>query len=152
MGETRPRHNRKLLIFFIQINRISKHQVLAQLCIFKSGGTWVKAIGLKDRNPFTQRVFQKASYVLLQLNPLRMWPEGFGFEIIQVGILSHCSRQIVKNTNLIHSCILVHQQQKLPTIYRPLECSARSSFFYWKSPNMSFLLSGLTYIKMFFTI
>ena len=41
-------------------NRISKHQVPAQLT---SGGTWVKARGLKDRNPFIQRVFQQATYV-----------------------------------------------------------------------------------------
>jgi len=41
-------------------NRISKHQDLAQLT---SGGTWVKARGLKDRNLFTQRVVQQATYV-----------------------------------------------------------------------------------------
>jgi len=27
-----------------------------------SGGTWVKARGLKERNPFTHRVVQKATY------------------------------------------------------------------------------------------
>jgi len=30
-----------------------------------SGGTWVKARGLKDRNPFTQRVVQQTTYVRL---------------------------------------------------------------------------------------
>jgi len=44
-------------------NGISKHQVLAQLCTVTSGGTWVKARGLKDRNPFTQRVIQQPTYV-----------------------------------------------------------------------------------------
>jgi len=34
---------------------ISKHQVFATL-IFMSGGTRIGARGLKDRNPFTQRV------------------------------------------------------------------------------------------------
>ena len=48
------------------------------------------------------------SYVLLQLTVLRMGLEGFGFEIIQAGILSHCSLKIVKNTNLIHTCKPVH--------------------------------------------
>jgi len=43
-------------------NRISKHQALAQLCIVTSEGTWVKARGLKDTNPFTQRVVQQAIY------------------------------------------------------------------------------------------
>ena len=31
-----------------------------------SGGTWVKARGLKDRNSFTQRVVQQATFVSLQ--------------------------------------------------------------------------------------
>jgi len=47
-------------------NRISKYQVLAQLGIVTSGGTWVKARWLKDRNPFTQQVVQQATYVRLQ--------------------------------------------------------------------------------------
>ena len=47
-------------------NRISKHQVLTQLCIVKSEGTWLKARGLKDRNPFTQWVAQQVIYVQLQ--------------------------------------------------------------------------------------
>ena len=47
-------------------NRISKHQVLTQICFVTSGGTWVKARGLKDRNPFTQEVGQQVTYVRLQ--------------------------------------------------------------------------------------
>jgi hypothetical protein len=47
-------------------NRISKHKVLAQLCIVTSWGTWVKARGLKDRNHFTQRLVRQATYVRLQ--------------------------------------------------------------------------------------
>ena len=31
-----------------------------------SRGTWVKARRLKDRNPFTERVVQQATYVQLQ--------------------------------------------------------------------------------------
>ena len=63
----------------MEINRNSKHQVLAQLCIVTSGGTWVKARELKERNPFTQRVVPKATYVRLQLTPLRLLLEGFRF-------------------------------------------------------------------------
>ena len=44
-------------------NRISKHQVLAQLCFVTSGGTWVKARGFRDRNAFTQRLVRQATYV-----------------------------------------------------------------------------------------
>jgi hypothetical protein len=47
-------------------NRISKHQVLAHLFFVTSGGTWVKARGMKDKNPFTQRLVRQATYVRLQ--------------------------------------------------------------------------------------
>jgi len=39
-----------------------------------SGGTWVRARGLKDRNPFRQWVVQQATYVRLQ--PLDLPPPG----------------------------------------------------------------------------
>jgi succinate dehydrogenase hydrophobic anchor subunit len=34
--------------------------------VVTSGGTWVKARGLKYRNPFTQRVLQHTTYIRLQ--------------------------------------------------------------------------------------
>ena len=34
--------------------------------VVKSRGTWVKPSGMKNRNPFTQRVVQQATYVRLQ--------------------------------------------------------------------------------------
>jgi hypothetical protein len=48
------------------LKRISKYLVLEQLCNVTSGGTRVKAKGLKGRNPFTQWVVQQATYVRLQ--------------------------------------------------------------------------------------
>ena len=45
---------------------ISKYLVLEQIRSVTSGGTWVKATGLKGRNPFTQREVQQATYVRLQ--------------------------------------------------------------------------------------
>ena len=46
-------------------DRVSKHQVLAKLCIVTSSGTGVKLRELEDRNPFTQRVVQQATDVRL---------------------------------------------------------------------------------------
>jgi hypothetical protein len=46
--------------------------------VVTSGGTWVKARGLKDRNPFTQRMVQQATYVRLQYkaDTVKMHPVG----------------------------------------------------------------------------
>jgi phosphopantetheine adenylyltransferase len=49
-------------------NGNSKHQILAQLCVVTSGETCVLARGLKDKNPFTQRVVQQDTNVRLQPN------------------------------------------------------------------------------------
>jgi len=46
--------------------RISNYQVLAQLEVVTSGGIRVKVRGLRDSNPYTQRVVQQAANVQLQ--------------------------------------------------------------------------------------
>jgi hypothetical protein len=53
--------------------------------VVTSGGTWVKARGLKDRKPFTQRVVQQAAnvrlhtVVALKVNPFRVYAMGAAF-------------------------------------------------------------------------
>lgn len=46
-------------------NRIPNIKSLHGIEVVTSGGTWVKALGLKDGNPFTQRVVQQGTYVWL---------------------------------------------------------------------------------------
>ena len=47
-------------------NRISNIEYSHSFEAVTSGGAWVKEIGLKDRNPFTQWVVQQATNVWIQ--------------------------------------------------------------------------------------
>jgi hypothetical protein len=59
-------------------DKVSKHQVLAQLRTVMSAGTGIRGRGLKNRKLFTQRVVQQATDVWLHpgQSPLKPMKPG----------------------------------------------------------------------------